>query len=103
MNWHALHQMERDLADSDPRLSQLFLDFARQTGRSAMPRTEKIGILPSGWPDRLRESLRCAVALLALACAMCLGGFRPGQPWLVPMLRAGPPRTNRSTTTRGSP
>lgn len=80
----ALRQMERDLAISDPRLNELFLDFARQAGRGTMPPAEKIRTLPRHWPDRLAEILRCAVALLAPASVMCLRGFRRELPWVIP-------------------
>lgn len=81
---HALRQMERDLAASDPRLDELFLDFARQAGQGTMPPAEKIRTLRQGWVERLGEILRCAVTLMALTCEMCLAGFRPGRYWIVP-------------------
>jgi hypothetical protein len=93
MTWHALRRIERDLADSDPRLNGIFLDFARQAGHGTMPRAEEIRTWPRHWPNRLGEILHCAVALMALACVMCLDGFRPGRSWIVPMLRVAPRRT----------
>ena len=42
----ALRGIERDLADSDPRLNAYFLSFAAHAGRPLMPRVEKIRARP---------------------------------------------------------
>jgi hypothetical protein len=42
----ALRDIERDLADSDPRLDELFSSFIQLASGGKMPRAEKIGTRP---------------------------------------------------------
>jgi hypothetical protein len=89
-----LRAIERDLNVSDPRLSRLFLAFTLRTGCAARPRTERVRAWstprmmrgrrltgrhsgPVGRP-RFQGTLRVAVAVCALACAMFLTGFGRG-------------------------
>jgi hypothetical protein len=39
----ALHGIARDLADSDPRLDQLFFSFNQHVSGEEMPKTENVG------------------------------------------------------------
>ncbi len=54
-----LRDIARDLADSDPRLDELFFSFAQLARGGKMPRAEKIRIRPlrliaqMGWRERL--------------------------------------------------
>lgn len=80
MTRQALRRLERDLADSDPQLNELFLLFAQQAGPGAIPRAEKIRT----WRARLLEIVRWVAALIALTCVLCPTGFRRGLPWAIP-------------------
>ena len=51
----ALRGIERDLAESDPRLNAYFLSFDSHAGRPMMPRLEKIGKGPLRIFARLRR------------------------------------------------
>ena len=51
----ALRGIERDLADSDPRLNAYFLSFAAHAGRPLVPRVEKIRARPLRIFARLRR------------------------------------------------
>ena len=91
-----LRAIERDLALSDPRLTQLFIAFTLRAGYGygTWPRAERIRARPeprvmygrcltgqdSGpdWRTRLRDTLRGVAVVAALACAMFLTGFGRG-------------------------
>jgi hypothetical protein len=53
----ALRSLARDLADSDPRLDDLFFSFNQRACGGKMPRTEKI----KTWPNRLLARIGCRV------------------------------------------
>src|ERR1700760_4711782 len=42
----ALREIERNLAESDPRLDELFLSFAERAGRAEMPRAQEMRSAP---------------------------------------------------------
>lgn len=50
-----LHQIEQNLACSDPDLSKLFFDFSWRTGGLPMPRVERIRAAPLRVILRLRR------------------------------------------------
>jgi hypothetical protein len=56
----ALSGIARDLADSDPRLSELFLSFNARAGGGDMPGTEKIRTGLLGLLARLGRRMRPA-------------------------------------------
>lgn len=58
----ALGDIERDLADSDPRLEELFLSFNERASGRKMPRTEKIRRGPLGFLTRIGDHVRPAPA-----------------------------------------
>jgi hypothetical protein len=49
----ALREIERDLADSDPRLDELFLLFTRLASGARIPGAEKIRTMPLRLLSRL--------------------------------------------------
>jgi hypothetical protein len=51
----ALRGIERDLAESDPRLNAYFLSFDAHAGRPMIPKVEKIGKGPLRIFARLRR------------------------------------------------
>jgi hypothetical protein len=55
-----LGRIERDLADSDPRLDDLFLSFNQRASGGKMPRTEKIRTGPLGLIARMGCRVRPA-------------------------------------------
>ena len=84
----ALREIEQALADSDPRLTELFSSFTLQGRGQKMPGMEKIRAWPvqrtaragrgadphgaaEGWRIRLLTMLHVLVALAALTCAFC--------------------------------
>lgn len=75
----ALRDIERDLADSDPPLDELFFSFAQQARGEKMPRTEKIRTKPLGLIARLgrRAGRRRAVRSGAPGIGLLIG------PWPV--------------------
>jgi hypothetical protein len=96
-----LERIEGELAKSDPRLTALFLIFARLTRSEAMPRLEQLTVRPlldlfahiAAWFRRLhrRRSVRARAMVLfpaavtAMACALTLaigfaGNHRPSSP-----------------------
>jgi hypothetical protein len=56
----ALGRIERDLADSDPRLDDLFFSFNHRARGGKMPRTEKIRTGPLGFLTRIGGHVRPA-------------------------------------------
>jgi hypothetical protein len=48
LRWRALSDIERELADSDPRLGELFLYFNERASGGKIPCTEKIRARPLG-------------------------------------------------------
>ena len=87
----ALREFERDLADSDPCLNELFSSFTLQGRGQKMPGVEKIRARPvqriaragrcgdshgaaTGWGSRLLTMLRVLVALVAMTCSLCFTG-----------------------------
>ena len=90
----ALLAIEKDLADSDPCLHELFSSFTSQSQSQKMPHVEKIRAWPvqrtaragrggdpheaaKGWRIRLLTVLHVLVALAALTCAFCF--MKPGR------------------------
>jgi hypothetical protein len=55
-----LCDLERDLADADPCLDELFLAFSQLAGGGKMPRAEKIRTGPLGLITRLGGRMRPA-------------------------------------------
>jgi hypothetical protein len=65
MSWHlgrqrALGDIARDLADTDPRLDELFLSFNDRACGWKMPKTEKIRTGPLGLITRMGRRVRPA-------------------------------------------
>jgi hypothetical protein len=65
MSWRpgrqrALADIARDLADSDPRLDELFLSFNQRADGVGMPTTEKIRAGPLGLIARIGRRVRPA-------------------------------------------
>jgi hypothetical protein len=65
MSWRpgrqrALADIARDLADSDPRLDDLFFSFNQRARGRKMPRTEKIRARPLGLIARIGHRVRPA-------------------------------------------
>ncbi len=58
----ALRDIERALADSDPRLCELFLYFNERTSGGKIPCTEKIRARPLGLLARIGRRMRPAPA-----------------------------------------
>ena len=56
----ALCDIERDLADTDPRLDELFFSFNERARGGKMPRAEKIRTGPLGLITRLGGRVRPA-------------------------------------------
>ncbi len=56
----ALGNIERDLADTDPRLDELFFSFNQRASCGKMPRTEKIRTGPLGLIARMGCRVRPA-------------------------------------------
>ena len=56
----ALRDIARDLADSDPRLDELFLSFNQLASGGKMPRAEKIRTRPLGLITRMGRRERPA-------------------------------------------
>jgi hypothetical protein len=56
----ALGDIERDLADTDPRLDDLFFSFNERASGGKMPRAEKIRTGPLGLIARLGGRVRPA-------------------------------------------
>jgi hypothetical protein len=54
----ALRGLARDLADSDPRLDDLFFSFNQRACGEKMPRAEKIKIWPLGLLARIGGRVR---------------------------------------------
>jgi hypothetical protein len=56
----ALRDIARDLADSDPRLDELFFSFTQLASGGKMPRVEKIRTRPLGLIARMGRRERLA-------------------------------------------
>ena len=54
----ALGDIARDLADSDPRLDELFLSFNQRASGGKMPRAERIRAGPLGLIARIGRRVR---------------------------------------------
>lgn len=98
LSWRrAVRGIEKDLADSDPRLQALFSTFTLFTRDAQRPRAERLLSGPAGvlalvwrtvrlhWPvvswRRLRWVVLCAAALAALVCTAAVtgAGSAPGR------------------------
>jgi len=58
----ALSDIGRELADSDPRLCELFLSFNERASGGKIPCTEQIRARPLGLLARIRRQMRPAPA-----------------------------------------
>jgi hypothetical protein len=62
LRWRALSDIERELADSDPRLGELFLYFNERASGGKIPCTEKIRARPLCLLARIGRRMRPAPA-----------------------------------------